>query len=274
MFDFGDDEIFFLAMAVLASVLGFITYYRPLISVARLGKSPLRPRILTFLPLVAMVPTYVVLTHWADPQVVGHGNYIALFLIGGLAWFFAGTWIIQCLGISLRDDVIERDNPAALIAACGFLIGIGVVYAASNIGTGPTIWTTLVPALVATGAFILILMGLGLCAKSVMEAITIDRDIASAVRWAATALACAIVLGYAASGNWVSYRQTWIDLALDGWPAALLAVLAGLVHTVLRPTPDRPRPDVFTSGIIPALLIVLAAVITVVSIQILSRHTP
>ena len=155
-FDFdGDEWLFFLAAA--ASVVGLIvTYYLPLLSISPIKSSSLQRFALACLPLVAIVPTYVVLQRWADPRVVGHLDYTILFMLGGGIWIFVASRFLEVLGISIRDDAIERDNLAALFAVWGILSSVGIVYALSNIGTGVTIWTTLLPGLAATIALLLI----------------------------------------------------------------------------------------------------------------------
>lgn len=91
MWNFSEDEWFFFVAAAVVTVFGGVRYYRPLISISLLGRSRLHREVLAFLPLVAMIPTCVVLSAWADPQVVGHLDYSILFLLGGSAWIFSSA---------------------------------------------------------------------------------------------------------------------------------------------------------------------------------------
>jgi uncharacterized membrane protein YjfL (UPF0719 family) len=263
-FDFdGDEWLFFLAAA--ASVLGLIvTYYPPLLSISPIRRSNLQRFALACLPLVALVPTYVVLQRWADPRVVGHLDYTILFMLGGGMWILGASRFLDVLGISIRDDAIERDNLAALLAVWGILSGVGIVYALSNIGTGATIWTTLLPGLVATFALLLMSLLAELIGGSVADAITIDRDVASGLRSGGAALGCSIILGHAAAGDWTSWNQTWSDLANHGWPAALIAIAAGVLQRMLGPSAHRPQPSILELGVIPATLLIAAGVLVVV----------
>jgi uncharacterized membrane protein YjfL (UPF0719 family) len=263
-FDFdGDEWLFFLAAA--ASVVGLIvTYYLPLLSISPITRSSLQRFALACLPLVALIPTYVVLQRWADPRVVGHLDYTILFMLGGGMWIFGASRFLEVLGISIRDDAIERDNLAALVAVWGILSGVGIVYALSNMGTGATIWTTLLPGFVATIALLLMPLLVELTGGSVADAITIDRDVASGLRLGGAALGCSIILGHAAAGDWTSWHHTWSDLANRGWPAVLIAIAAGVLQRMLGPTAHRPQPGILKFGVVPATLVVAAGFLVVV----------
>ncbi len=44
----------------------------------------------------------------------------------------------------------------------------------------------------------------------------------------------------------------------------VIVLLAAGFHSVLRPSPENPRPSVFISGIVPGLLLLMIAVVCVV----------
>jgi uncharacterized membrane protein YjfL (UPF0719 family) len=263
-FDFdGDEWLFFLAAAASVFILG-IGYYRSLVSISPIKRSGRQRLALACLPVVALVPTYVVLQRWADPRVVGHVDYAILFMLGGGMWIFVASRFLEVLGISIRDDAIERDNLAALVAVSGILSGVGIVYALSNIGRGATIWTTLVPALVATVALLLIPVLIELTGGAVVDAITIDRDVASGLRLGGAVLGCSIILGHAVAGDWISWDATWSDLARRGWPAIVIAIAAGILHRMLRPTAHRPQPGIIKFGVVPVSIVVTCCFLVVV----------
>ena len=263
-FDFDGDEWFFL-IAAAAGVVGLIkTYYFPLASISFIRKPSRRRLALAFLPLVALVPTFVVLDRWADHRVVGHFDYTVLFMLGGGMWMFVASQFLMVLGISITDDAIERDNPAAFVAVCGILFGVGIVYALSNVGRGATIWATIVPGFAATFALLLIALLIELTGASVADAITIDRDVASGLRLGGAVIGCSVILGRAAAGDWISLKQTLSDLATRGWPVVLIAIVAGAVQWLLRPTARRPQPDMISFGVVPATLFVAAGFLAVV----------
>jgi uncharacterized membrane protein YjfL (UPF0719 family) len=259
----GDEWLFFLAAAL--SVVGLmVAYYSPLLSVASIRRPRLRRLALACLPFLALIPTYLVLQRWADPQVVGHLDYSILFMLGGAVWIFGAAGLLGLLGISVRDDAIERNNPAALAAVCGILSGVGIVYALSNIGTGATIWTSLLPAFVATVALLLMPLVIELTGGTVADTITIDRDVASGLRLGGAVFGCSIILGSAAAGDWRSWNDTWSDLAVRGWPALLIAVAAGGLQRMLRPTVHRPEPAIVPFGVVPATIAVATGFLAVV----------
>jgi uncharacterized membrane protein YjfL (UPF0719 family) len=263
-FDFdGDEWLFFLAAA--ASTIGLIiTYYLPLLSISPMKRSNLQRFALACLPLVALIPTYVVLQRWADPRVVGHLDYTILFMLGGGMWIFVASRFLGVLGISIRDDAIERDNLAALVAVWGILCGVGIIYALSNIGEGATIWTTLVPGFAATFVLLLMFVLIELTGGAVADAITIDRDVASGLRLGGAVLGCSIILGHSAAGDWTSWNRTWSDLATRGWPALVIAIAAGVLQRMLGPTAHRPQPGILKLGVVPATLVVAAGLLVVV----------
>jgi hypothetical protein len=159
----------------------------------------------------------------------------------------------------VRDDAVERGNTAAVVVACGAVVGITLAYAQSNIGTGPTIWTTLVPAFFATLGLFVTWMIAEVIGGGIAEAVTVDRDVASAVRLAALLAASGAILGRAMAGDWTDWRSTFVDFAAQGWPALVLAAAAGVAHRALRPTPQRPRPPIVPLGVIPAVIMIVVA---------------
>jgi hypothetical protein len=260
MWDFSPDEWFFFAAAAVVAVVGAVLWYMPLARVSTLGRATGVRMALAGVPVVCVVLLVVVLDKWADPvSVAGHPDYVTLFLVGGAAWLFAtGVSCFPFLGISVRDDAVERGNTAAVVVACGAVVGITLAYAQSNIGTGPTIWTTLVPAFFATlGLFVTWIVAEVI--GGIAEAVTVDRDVASAIRLAALLVASGAILGRAMAGDWTDWRSTFVDFAAQGWPAIALAVASGVAHRALRPTPQRPRPAVVPLGIIPAVILFVIA---------------
>ena len=214
-------------------------------------------------PVPGLLLTYVVLQTLSDANVRGHFDYVLLFLVGAVAWLSIANLAMSVLGISSRDDAIERNNLAAAVAIGGWLLGAAVIYAFSNVGGGPTIWTTILPAFVATIAFGAACLLIQIPGGTITDDITIDRDLASGLRLAGALLSAALILGRAAGGQWTSWSQTWVDLLRYCWPVWPLALLAGVVHRWLRPTPARPRPNELVCGVVPALGYLLVGVIAV-----------
>jgi hypothetical protein len=76
-------------------------------------------------------------------------------------------------------------------------------------------------------------------------------------------VACALVLGRAVGGNWISWDQTWSDFIRRGWPALAIAVAAGFMHRRFRPTAEIPRPPVLWAGVIPGAAYLAASLLIV-----------
>ena len=92
MREFSPEEWVFAVAASYAAAVGAVAWYWPLIRVSSVGTRG-GPRLaLALVPLLCLAMLYVVLQNWADPvSVVGHSNYILLFMAGGAAWVF-GAW--------------------------------------------------------------------------------------------------------------------------------------------------------------------------------------
>ena len=112
-------------------------------------------------------------------------------------------------------------------------------FAGSNAGEGETIWTTLFPAAVST-ALLWVLWVAFASASRVADAVTIDRDTASGLRLAGLLIACGVVLGRAAAGDWHGTEECLKDMVRIGWPAGMLTLAALIAQWRFRPTPAMP----------------------------------
>jgi hypothetical protein len=133
-----------------------------------------------------------------------------------------------------------------------------LAYAGSNVGNGPTIWTTLLPGLVAT----VILLGLWVMLEltgGARDAITIDHDLAAAVRVAGMLIGCGAILGRAMAGDWHGYGETWAEFIRLGWPVLPLVAFTAAMNRLSAPTPFRPHPPVLTAGVLPAAVLIALA---------------
>jgi uncharacterized membrane protein YjfL (UPF0719 family) len=263
MDDLGGDEQFFLIASAIVGLILFCIYL--LAVLRREGPRGTAGVQLGFLltPVAIFAFLLFVLQTWADAQTVrGNTTYIVLFLAGGLLWFGVAAAILRFLGLSIADDAIERGNRSAAVAIAGALLGSGAVYALSNVGEGPTIWTTMLPALIGTIAWFILFLTVHAIGNAI-EAITLDRDVATGIRFAALLICLGVILGRAMAGDFDSWNQTFFDFLFQGWPAVVLAIAGGCIDRRLRPTPNSPHQPVLIFGLFPALgyLIVTAAVL-------------
>ena len=210
------------------------------------------------IPVVCAGILFSVLRTLSSFDVRDSSLYTFFYMVLGLAWIGLTVRASAFMGISARDDVIERSNGAASVAIAGAMLGVTFAFAGGNVGDGPGWWVVVFAAALATGVLYLLWWGLDTLAH-VGDAITIDRDDATALRLAGFLVAAGIVLGHAVAGDWVSTFETVRDFALGGWPALLLFGFALLVERSFGVSPQRPRPPMLAYGFFPAMAYVIAA---------------
>lgn len=261
MFDFSGDEVLFLIVAAVVAVWGLIQWLRLI-----LAQPPLRDKLggglrmqLAVLPPLCLGFVAVVIWNWADPvAVAGHIDYVILFLAGAGAWFWLTVKGVSALGINFRHDVAANGNSAAAISVGGAALATTLIYTGGNLGAGPTIWTTILPA--ALGSLTLWLLWFLIeTATGVSDAITIDRDRATGFRIAGWAIASAIILGRAVAGDWTGWDSTFDDFIGFAWPSVFLAGAVIAIQRKYRPSPEHPHPAE-RSGLTAAFLMILIAV--------------
>lgn len=253
--DFSGDEALFFLLAGVTAAVGFFRWYAWLLR--RPGRGT--HRAMRWLPPVCLGVLYLLIRLLADPKyVAGQLDYELLFMCGGaVALSLAMIWA-AAMGVSARDDASERKNVAAVIAVWGAGLGTVLIYAGGNAGSGPTIWTTLLPATVALmlwGALWLVIELL----SGVSDMICIDRDPSAGMRQAGYLLASGLVLGRSVAGDWTSWDSTWSDFVRQGWPVLLLASLAMGFHIGFRPNARAPKRDFVSAGLLPALIMIVVA---------------
>jgi hypothetical protein len=241
----GDDELFTLLVGLALSLLSAVRWYAPLLRVGPIGRRAPLTGALAITPVACLVGLLVVLQLAADARVRGHPEYLALFLAtAGAGLGVAGSLLPVVLGISVRDDALERRNGPAAAVGCGALVAVTIVIAGANVGTGDTIWATLWPA----GVAVVVLGCVALAhawACCLAEAITVDRNPAFAIRAVGLHVAVALVLAGAVAGDYVSANATFADFAHRGWPVCPLLIVAILWD---RRQARKPWPERRSSG--------------------------
>lgn len=253
----GDEAFALVASCILAGIT-LLRWYAALATVTRRAAPAHHRFILALVPFACLALVQGVLACCAAHEVKEAGEYDFLFLAGGAAWLGVTTLGLPLLDLCPRDDAIETRNPAAVVAVCGAWAGVMLCYAGGNIGEGPTIWTTFVPAAAATAA-LLLLWFLFEIATSASENVSIDRDVASSLRVAGFLVATGLVLGRAVAGDFHDWDGTWCDFLAEGWPALPIWALAIILQLALRPTRDRPFGSILRAGLLPATLLVVIA---------------
>ena len=259
------DEFYLLAgSAAVTLVLGIRWCVGLLRAVSPQGKwAPGIRLLLGAWPLALLLMLGIVLSVGAAREVREDPPYVALFVALGAVWLAGIAWGTALLGVSARDDAVERNNLAAAVAAAGALTGGLVVYAFANFGEGDSIWTTIGPATVASVSC-LALWAVHQAASGAADAIAIDRDIASGVRFAGMTVGTGFIVGRAVAGDYESAAGMLRDLAQQGWPAVLLVALAAFVQYRLKPNRRSPRGVLVAGGLVPAFAYVALGVLDLI----------
>src|SRR5271168_827093 len=70
----------------------------------------------------------------------------------GILWLLLARALFRFLGLHGRDDAIERNNDASLVAHCGATMAVALMYAGGNIGEGPSYSENVFSVGIATAA--------------------------------------------------------------------------------------------------------------------------
>ena len=195
---------------------------------------------------------------WGAAELRSNFSEVAVVPLIAIPWLIAATVLFSWFGLSLRDYVVERKNIAALVALSGGLAGVAFTYIGGNLGEGPSFWNNFYSAGLATMSFFGLWLVLEV-ASNVSISIAEEKDLASGVRLCGLLLALGLVLGRAVAGDWHSTEATFHDFARDGWPAAVLCVLAIPVEWIVRPSRRQPFPSWLSAGLLPAVGYLLLA---------------
>lgn len=250
------DEVFVLVVSAAVAFFAWMVYF---VRAVRYDRVPTRLRLLVLLaPFAAGATIISALKTLAAHDVRDAPIYLLLYSVLGAAWVAVGMMLVPLLGVSVRDDALERANPAAALATAGATYALTLCYIGGNIGDGPGWWVVVFASGLATLALMLMWLLLEMT-SGVSEAITVDRDRASGLRLAGFLVACGAIFGRGSAGTWVSAELTVVDFAWIALPAVPLLVLAIVAERSLRPSPANPRPSLLMSGAVPAVLYVGAA---------------
>jgi hypothetical protein len=247
-----DLEIFAFIASVLLSLKGWWTWYGDIASVNRLRAPVSKRLVLLTAPLVCLALILIALTKLAATTVRNDGLYISFYLLVGAGWLGGATLIFPFLGISARDDVLERGNRAASWAVTGALTGASCSFAGANVGNGPGVEAVLFSAVLSSALFIGLWVGMDLL-TSISDAITVDRDERAGIRLGGFLLGIGLLSGWSVAGDWISASATLKDFVISALPAMLLAAIAVGVEVLFRKASvhlsAKTRPSLVISAI-------------------------
>jgi len=250
---------FLLGLSVpLAIVLWVRWYYSlrlsPVLRVTRPGRVAFG-----LIPVFCMIFLFAILKRFSADSVKSDFPTVILFLLFGASWVGLAQLVFGLLGISARDDVLERGNAAAVWVVSGQLVGSTLCFAGANIGNRPGPEVVALCAFLSTAALLLAWL-LVERAGWVVDTITIDRHVGTGIRVCGWLIATGIVLGDAVTGNWKSVSGTARDFAVCGWPAAATALAVALLERKLcKLGPHHPWNGPRRSAVVAAVYIALAS---------------
>ena len=197
---------------------------------------------------------------WGAAEIRAEFSEVFFLTFACAIWLMFARKLFAWFGLGFRDDAVERRNPAALVALCGAIIAAALLYAGGSIGEGPSYLNNVFSVGIAAAAFLAfwVLLEIG---ASVSVSVAEERDLASGIRLAGFLLSVALVLARAVAGDWHSESATVRDFINDGWPAAVICIIAVPVEHFTRPNRQHPFRAWVSYGLLPALFYVGLAVI-------------
>ena len=258
-----DGEIGVTIVSVIVTFMTWSNWFLRILKVAPWSRTAAPRNLLLAAPLVAGALLFVALRTLSSHDVQDDPVYLGMYSVMGGAGVALALLALPLVGMSTRDDVLERENVSAALVVVGALFGVTCCFIGGNIGDGPGWWVVVFSAGLATLSLFLCWFALEVLGR-VSDSVTIDRDPASGIRVAAFLLACGLIFGRGAAGTWVSSADTVRDFALLSGPMFLILVAAVAVERIARPTPERPVPSLWLAGVVPALVYLDAAVLILV----------
>lgn len=254
------DEVLVLIGCLVVGALVWGSWYRQALRVAPLVRRSASASIPDMAPLLSLGVLFSVLMRFASSDVRESGIYLLFYCLMGVAWLGLSVLLLPILGLSRRDDVLERGNAAAGWAVGGAMLGITLCFAGGNIGDGPGWWVVAFCAALSTLGLLLLWVCLDLITGAA-DAISVERDVASGIRAAGFFVGAGLILGRAVAGDWTTAGAAARDFLTVGWPACIVLAVAAAGQRVLRPTASQPQRPPLTAGLLPGLAFVALGVL-------------
>ena len=248
------DESFLLYSSFGLSVLLAFWWYRR-IFLSRQANAATRELLpLALAPILAALGVFLVIANYGSFDVRDASDYLLMYTFLGIVWFLGAAFAMELLGISFRDDAVERRNPAAAFVVISAMMAHAAIYAGGNIGNGPGWWTVVIAAGIGSGAWVILWALLQFCC-GIAEDITVERDVPAGIRLSGYALAMGLICARGAAGDWTSLHQTFAEFIV-AWPSLPLTAVAIAVERVLDLQPEHYRRGANAAVIIAAIYVV------------------
>lgn len=232
-------ELLTFVASLVLSLTAWVAWYRDLASVNPLHGLGRQRFVLLVIPLLCLLLLAVVLKKLSAETVRTDRLYIAFYTFLGAGWLGGATLIFPFLGVSARDDALERSNTPALWTIAGGLLGISCSFAGANIGNGAGVEAVLFSAVLSSVLFLALWLGVD-ALTAILERITVERDEATGIRTAGLLIGVGLLSGWSVAGDWISASATLKDFARSAWPAILLSITATMVEHAFRRRTSKP----------------------------------
>jgi hypothetical protein len=244
----GDWEPFAGMLSAVASLVTWAPWYGDIFRVNRLAASRSHRIVLALMPVACLVFLLLCLETSAAKAVRASSFYTAIYMALGAAELGVASHLFSFLGISPRDDVLERRNGPALIAVVGAQLGTMLCFAGGNIGEGPGVEAVVLSAGTALCVWFLLWYSADLLSgRLIAERISVERDTGCGVRLAGLLVGNSLILGAAAAWEWKPDRFLH-DFGFSAWPALILTCAAILVEKFVKSRSSLTRSIVTSLG--------------------------
>jgi len=256
--DMSGDELLLSVLCAVGAIILWVRWYVPLRDVGRPGRRSRAHVAIAAAPLLCAVVVLVVLMLWSSFDVRDDLRYLFMYGAMGATWLAASVRVQSYLGLSARDDVVERRNLSAGVAVSGALVGTTLCFSGANIGDGPGWLVVVLAAALSTGGLMLAWLVLEWL-TGISETITVERDLAAGIRLAGLLVALGLILGRAVAGDFTTVDRMLADFRDGIWLVPVLLAVATAFERLARPTPAAPQAPPVALGVLPALIYLTAA---------------
>ncbi|HLZ12843.1 MAG TPA: hypothetical protein VKP58_09665 [Candidatus Acidoferrum sp.] len=178
---------------------------------------------------VCLAANLAVLLTISSADVRTDSDEIAFYLAITAAWLVLSVFGFEYLGISFRDDVVSRRNPAAAVAICGLMAGESLCLAGSHTGNGPGQEAVLICAVLSTVS-LFVSWTVFNSFSGIVDRVSVERDLGAGIRSAGFLGGGGAILGASVAGDWTSLETTLRDFVRFCWPILFLIVAAVVVE--------------------------------------------
>lgn len=247
---------------MLGFFLGFVLwarFYMLLFKVQTFRPNNTHRTLLLILPGACLLLIALVLWRWGSTDVRSSAGWIVQYTLAGAAWLMLGLYLLSVLGVSVRDDVMQRQNSAAAWVVYGALIGTALCYAGSNFGSGPGTEVVLFCVALST-AFLFVFW---FCLERIFrlaDKVTIERDEGAGIRAGGWIVGLGLIFGGAVAGGWESLEGTVRDFIHYAWVAIVFLLVAAAIEWAFKRREKKENSGRGVSAAIAAAYIFAAVV--------------